>query len=93
MAKYCYLILNIAHRCAFLNLDTDSLSTKLERCSMSKTVDIASKAEVSITGKKYCSSHQGYVDVQQGNIVTKTNSRRWICFSCQEKSKLLNKRA
>lgn len=47
----------------------------------------ATQATVNITGKRYCSHHQGEALVEQGSFVLRNKTKRWICFSCQEKSK------
>jgi hypothetical protein len=43
----------------------------------------ASAATV-ITGRKFCTNHQGEVAAGAGSYVLRRNSKRWICFRCQE---------
>lgn len=44
------------------------------------------QAAANVTGKRFCSHHQGEVAADAGAFVMRNKSRRWICFKCQEKS-------
>ncbi|AMP04109.1 MULTISPECIES: hypothetical protein [Collimonas] len=47
---------------------------------------LVTQATANVTGKRYCSHHQGEVAVTEGDFVMRNKSRRWICFRCQERS-------
>jgi hypothetical protein len=50
------------------------------------TVGKATEAAASITGRRYCSHHQGEVPIDEGSFVMRNTTKRWICNRCQEKS-------
>lgn len=52
---------------------------------MPKLVQAVTDAEAKITGKKFCSHHQGMVSIEDGAMVIRGKSRRWICYACQQK--------
>jgi hypothetical protein len=49
---------------------------------------LVTRATANVTGKRFCSHHQGEVAVADGDFVLRNKSRRWICFRCQERSQL-----
>ena len=51
-----------------------------------KLIDRAMEAVTKLTGRRFCSHHQGEVNADQGCIVERNRSRRWICYRCIEKS-------
>lgn len=51
------------------------------------SITSATQAAANVTGKRYCAHHQGEALVEQGSFVLRNKTKRWICFSCQEKSK------
>jgi len=48
----------------------------------------ATDAAARITGKRYCSHHQGEAAVDAGSYVQCNKSRRWVCDRCQTKSRM-----
>lgn len=48
----------------------------------------ATDAAAKVTGKRYCSHHQGEAAVDAGSYVQCNKSRRWVCDRCQTKSRL-----
>jgi hypothetical protein len=55
---------------------------------MPTILERAAQAEMKLTGKRYCSQHQGMVALDAGSIVVRGRSRRWMCFQCQRNSAL-----
>ena len=55
---------------------------------MPKLVQDVTDAEARLTGKKFCSHHQGMVSVSEGSMVIRGKAKRWICHSCQKKQVL-----
>jgi hypothetical protein len=51
-----------------------------------KLIDLATKAAAKVTGRRFCSHHQGEVAANEGRVVERNRSRRWVCFRCIEKS-------
>lgn len=49
---------------------------------------LVTQATANVTGKRFCSHHQGEVSVTEGDFVLRNKSKRWICFRCQERSRL-----
>ncbi|AMO99455.1 hypothetical protein CAter282_1570 [Collimonas arenae] len=49
---------------------------------------LVTQATANVTGKRFCSHHQGEVPVAEGEFVIRNKSKRWICFRCQERSRL-----
>lgn len=60
-----------------------TMTTPLTRRS---SLASATQATVNLTGKRYCAHHQGEALVEQGSFVLRNKTKRWICFSCQQKS-------
>jgi hypothetical protein len=44
-----------------------------------------SAAAIAITGKHYCTSHMGYTDADNGELVPGRRGNRWVCFPCQSR--------
>jgi hypothetical protein len=51
-----------------------------------KLIDQVMQAATKVSGRRFCSHHQGEADADQGCVVERNRSRRWICFRCIEKS-------
>ena len=51
------------------------------------TIAHITQAAANVTGKRFCSHHQGEVEAHAGSFVQRHKSKRWICFRCQEKSR------
>ncbi|HWW08409.1 hypothetical protein [Collimonas sp.] len=49
---------------------------------------LVTQATANVTGKRFCSHHQGEVAVAEGAFVVRNKSKRWVCFRCQERSRL-----
>lgn len=48
---------------------------------------LVTQAASNVTGKRFCAHHQGEVPVADGDFVLRNNSKRWICYRCQESSR------
>jgi hypothetical protein len=48
----------------------------------------ATEAAARITGKRYCSHHQGEAAIDAGSYILCNKSRRWVCDRCQAKSRM-----
>lgn len=53
----------------------------MDQSRITKVNEIAA----SVTGKRFCSHHQGEVAADAGNFVQCNKSKRWICHACQVK--------
>jgi hypothetical protein len=40
-----------------------------------------------VTGKQYCSNHQGYTASEEGSMVVRGKISMFKCFNCQSKAK------
>jgi len=49
---------------------------------LSKILEATSK----VTARKFCSHHQGEVPANDGSVVERNRTRRWVCFRCQAKT-------
>jgi hypothetical protein len=54
----------------------------MNNSTLTKVIEVAAK----LTGRRYCSHHRSEVDANAGGMVLKGKTRRFICFTCQEKS-------
>ena len=45
-------------------------------------------ASAKITGRRWCSDHQGDADATAGSMMTRNRSARWICDKCRMKSRM-----
>lgn len=54
---------------------------------MTKLRNIAAKAEERITGRRFCTAHQGAAEIAGGMMRASRGSPRWICASCVAKGK------
>ena len=43
------------------------------------------EAAAAVTGKKWCLDHQGYANANNGTILQRNNSWRWVCLPCQQR--------
>ena len=59
---------------------------------MSSTAKEKEKAQrhtqLEAIGRRWCSQRMHEVDIDQGSEVLKGRTKRWICFACQEATRL-----
>lgn len=48
----------------------------------------AVKAAIAVTGRRWCSSHNGEADASNGSMIKANRQMRFCCFPCQEKRKV-----
>lgn len=51
------------------------------------TAHQVSEAFKRVTGKCFCSHHQGYVDADAGSMILRGRVTRFCCFNCQAKAR------
>jgi hypothetical protein len=45
----------------------------------------ATTATVAATGKRFCLDHQGLADANNGSVIQRNKSWRWVCAPCRER--------
>ena len=56
---------------------------------MSGSLKNLTEAAARSTGRRYCSTHGSEVEADAGSYIACGKTKRWVCFTCQERRKLL----
>lgn len=59
---------------------------------MSGSLKTLTEAAARSTGRRYCSTHGSEVEADSGSYIACGKTTRWVCFTCQERRKLLARR-
>lgn len=56
---------------------------------MSGSLKNLTEAAARSTGRRYCSTHGSEVEADAGSYIVRGKTTRWVCFTCQERRKLI----